>query len=128
MELPMSRITNEFELAAVAYPNGRIAVLLSRYPRVSGEELDELFAFAKAASTVELHRLRSIAMVKRKLDRLAGDHPERLARRKGDLAWTGAAVTTILLISWFLWDNPSHPLADPPAFGVSSTEIAPLHP
>src|SRR5690606_39580497 len=33
----MSTRFNEFELSALAYPNGRIAVLLARYPHIGGD-------------------------------------------------------------------------------------------
>ncbi len=116
----MSRITNEFGLAAAAYPHGRIAVLLSRYPSVSGEELDELHSFISRAENGEIRYLQSLPGVRRKLDGLVKSL-RGPGLRQHDLLWTGAAIALILAISWALWEKRPHPLVEPrPIFSTLS--------
>ena len=106
---------NELGLAAMAYPNGRVAVLLSRYPRVSGEELDELLAFTSQTRTAEIQGLRGIPAIRPQLDRLSQDHPARTGIAKREVFYILGAIALILAVSWLLLESRHHPLPDQPA-------------
>lgn len=88
----MSTAFNEFELSAVAYPNGRIAVLLAQYPHLSEMERDELVHFTKSASRDEMRNLRSIPGLRGKLDRLMPDHVDQSRPGSVPSLWIVAAV------------------------------------
>jgi hypothetical protein len=92
----MATAFNEFALSADAYPNGRIAVLLARYPRLADTELDELVSFARRAAPEELRHLRTVPTITGKLDRLIRDHPDQLPQAPQPLAWFAVAALLVL--------------------------------
>ncbi len=97
---------NEFRISAAAHPDGRMAVLLSRYPELSGFELEELLAFMRKAGPLQLRRLRSTEAVRSKLDRFLAEHEDTLIRRSAHVSWT-ITLLAALLICWLLWDGHS---------------------
>jgi len=92
----MATAYNEFALSTDAYPNGRIAVLLARYPRLNADELDELVSFAKQAPADETRHLRTIATIAGKLDRLMRDHPDQFRPAPQPLGWLAAAALLVM--------------------------------
>src|SRR5690554_5399775 len=101
-ELSMSTAFNEFELSAVAYPNGRIAVLLAQYPHLTETERDELVHFTKSASRDEMRNLRSIPGLRSKLDRLIPDHSDQSRPVAMPSLWIAAMVIAIIGTLLFL--------------------------
>lgn len=98
----MSTMFNEFELSAMAYPNGRIAVLLAQYPHHTEEERDELVSFAMSASPEEMRNLRSIPALRGKLDRLMRDQPDHPTARAQQSWWIAAAAAVAGMIALWL--------------------------
>lgn len=99
----MSTMFNEFELSAMAYPNGRIAVLLAQYPDHTQEEHDELVSFAMSASPEEMRNLRSIPALRGKLDRLLRDQPGHSGTGARQSWWIAAAAAAAgLIVFWLL--------------------------
>ncbi len=88
----MSTRFNEFELSALAYPNSRIAVLLARHPHIGEPEREELARFIQTASPDELRNLRSLPLLRGKLDRLVNNEPAAPAIRLPTLLWIGLVV------------------------------------
>jgi len=98
----MSTAFNEFQLSAAAYPNGRIAVLLARYPHLIEEEREELFRFTQRASREEMRNLRNIPALRDKLDRLMRDHPDHFRPASESSFWIVTAVVIGLFVFWML--------------------------
>lgn len=94
------RRSNEFSISAAAYPDGRIAVLLSRYPELSDAEFKEVLGFIRKARASELRRLRSSGQVGVKLDRFLVDYRDLLTSRRERFTWTAVAILMLLLMSW----------------------------
>ena len=105
------RRSNEFSISAAAYPDGRFAVLLSRYPELSDADFKEVLGFIRKARASELRRLRSSGQVGVKLDRFLVDHRDLLPSRRERFTWTTVAILMLLLMSWLFWDRRPHPLS-----------------
>lgn len=102
---------NEFGISDAAYPDGRIAVLLSRYPELSGTDFNEVLEYIRKARPSHLRRLRSSELVRTKLDRFLVDQRELLTTPRERFTWTAVAILTILLMCWFFWNKRPHPLS-----------------
>jgi hypothetical protein len=98
----MSTTFNEFQLSAIAYPNGRIAVLLAQYPHVNDTQRDELVRFIDEASPAELRNLRGLSPLRGKLDRLLAEQPADFRTAGRVSLWIGAAVALAGLALWLL--------------------------
>jgi len=96
----MTIAVNEFELSAAAYPHGRVAVLLARYPRLSRRELDEVISFVQRASPAELRNLRSNPALPRNLDRLLSDQSARLQHGSTPIPWLLVAALLGVVAVW----------------------------
>lgn len=110
---------NEFGISAAAYPDGRIAVLLARYPDLSHADFHEVLAFVRQAGPVQLRRLRSSELVRRKLDRFITEQADTLGTRREAFRWTAFAVFALLLLCWMLWDKRPQPLSAPRDVGAA---------
>ena len=102
---------NEFELGAMAHPHGRIAVLISRYPDISGREADEIAAFVRSARRRDLGRLLAADAVRPKLERFMADHDYRFRSRLTDRLWIGVAILAIVAACLALWERRPHALS-----------------
>ncbi len=102
---------NEFGIEAAAYPDGRIAVLLSRYPELERADFDVVVRFIKNARPSQLRRLRSSEPVRRKLERFMREQHRHLSTRRQRLVWTLVAILMILLLCWLFWDARPQPLS-----------------
>lgn len=101
---------NEFGISAAAYPHGRVAVLLSRYPALRPSEFEEVLQFVRRARPGQLQRLRSSAVVSTKLDDfLAQEHYQLMSFRER-VVWTTTAVLMILALCWAFWAQRPHPI------------------
>lgn len=113
---------NEFGISAAAYPDGRIAVLLSHYPELSGGDFEEVLHFVRRARRAELQRLRSSEVVRVKLERFLVDQRSLLRRDGERIIWTISAIAIMLFMCWLLWDQRPQPLTQrPPATILSAT-------
>ena len=106
----MTIIYNELDLDERAFPNGRVAVLLARYPFLSQCEADEIIAFLKTARRMEIAHLDSIGTVRPKLVRFMEVHRHRLAPPVANALWLCVASLMILLLCWLLWDSRQQPM------------------
>lgn len=102
---------NEFGFSAAAYPDGRIAVLLARYPELSHTDFREVLAFVRKATPTQLRRLRSSEVVRSKLDQFLCDHQIVPARRLINSAQIAVAIITIFLMCWLFWEHRPQPLS-----------------
>jgi hypothetical protein len=102
---------NEFEVSAAAYPDGRIAVLLSYYPNLSREELKEVIGFVRSARDDQIRRLRSTPGNSRKLDKFLRDNRALMPNPNAKTSSIFAAVVIMSILLWMLWDKRPHPLA-----------------
>ncbi|WP_156103364.1 hypothetical protein [Sphingobium herbicidovorans] len=102
---------NEFEVSAAAYPDGRIAVLLSYYPDLSREELKEVIGFVRLARDDQIRRLRSTPRNSRKLDKVLRDNRALMPSPHAKTSSIVAAVVIMSILLWMLWDKRPHPLA-----------------
>ena len=102
---------NEFEVSAAAYPDGRIAVLLSYYPNLSREELKEVIGFVRSARDDQIRRLRSTPGSSRKLDKFLRDNRALMPSLHAKTSSIVAAVVIMSILLWMLWDKRPHPLA-----------------
>lgn len=102
---------NEFSISSAAYPHGRIAVLLARYPNLLSSELDEVINFVKFAQSAQLQRLRSSAVVSKKLDKFIVEQNCQLMSNREKVFWTVAALLMILTLCWVFWSHRPHPIA-----------------
>ncbi len=105
---------NEFEVSAAAYPDGRIAVLLSYYPSLSREELKEVIGFVRSAREDQIRRLRSTPGNSRKLDKFLRDNRALMPNPYAKASSIVAAVVIMSILLWMLWDKRPHPLAPVP--------------
>ena len=108
---------NEFGIGAAAYPDGRIAVLLSRYPDLERADFDDVVRFIRNARPSQLRRLRSSETVRTKLERFMEEQHLLLSTRHEQLVWTSTAILMMLLLCWLFWDVRPQPLSHraPPA-------------
>src|SRR5690606_1182570 len=88
----MSTRLNELELSALAYPNGRIAVLLARCPHIGEPEREELTRLIQTASPDELRNLRRMPLLRGKIDCRVNNEPARPASTMATLLWIGLVV------------------------------------
>lgn len=102
---------NEFGISAAAYPDGRIAVLLSHYPELSKPDFDEVVRFIRKARPAQLQRLRSSEAVRTNLDRFLVDQRALLPTDRERVTWTIFAIAILLFLCWLFWDQRPHPLA-----------------
>ena len=102
---------NEFEVSAAAYPDDRIAVLLSYYPNLSREELKEVIGFVRSARDDQIRRLRSTPGSSRKLDKFLRDNRALMPSLHAKTSSIVAAVVIMSILLWMLWDKRPHPLA-----------------
>ncbi|MES1972903.1 MAG: hypothetical protein V4472_10630 [Pseudomonadota bacterium] len=107
------RRNNEFDISAAAFPDGRIAVLLLRYPDISRAEFAAVLDFIKGARPSQLRRLRSRDVVHLKLERFLVEQQQLITSARERLVWTAAAIVMMLLLCWLLWDVRPQPLARP---------------
>lgn len=114
---------NEFGISAAAYPHGRVAVLLSRYPALRSPEFDEVLQFVRRARPAQLQRLRSSAAVSNKLDEFLAQHQHQLMTNRERMVWTITATLMILTLCWAFWSQRPHPIsADPQTVQASKIE------
>lgn len=102
---------NEFAISSAAYPYGRVAVLLARYPNLWSSELDEVTNFVKWAQPTQLQRLRSSAVVSKNLDRFLVEQNCRLMSNREKVVWTITALLMILTLCWVFWPQRPQPIA-----------------
>lgn len=102
---------NEFAISSAAYPHGRVAVLLARYPNLLSSELDEVTNFVKWAQPTQLQRLRSSAVVSKNLDRFIVEQNCRLMSNREKVVWTITALLMILTLCWVFWSQRPQPIA-----------------
>lgn len=117
---------NEFGIGAAAYPDGRIAVLLSRYPDLERADFDEVVRFVRNARPAQLRRLRSSEPVRTKLERFMEEQHRHLATKRERLVWTAAAILMILLICGLFWGVRPQPLSHRPPPAEVSARASPL--
>lgn len=114
---------NEFGISAAAYPDGRVAVLLSRYPALRPSEFDEVMQFVRRARPAQLQRLRSSAVVSNKLDKFLAQQHYHFMTTTERMIWTIAAVLMILTLCWAFWSQRPHPIsANPRTVQVSKVD------
>lgn len=106
-----SGVINEFAISSAAYPHGRIAVLLAQYPNLLPSELDEVTNFVKWAQATQLKRLRSSAVVSRKLDKFIVEQNFQVMPNRERIIWAITALLMIVTLCWVFWSQRPHPIA-----------------
>ncbi|RYY26707.1 MAG: hypothetical protein EOP62_09720 [Sphingomonadales bacterium] len=117
---------SEFGIEAAAYPDGRIAVLLSRYPELERADFEDVVRFIKNARPAQLRRLRSSEPVRTKLERFMREQHRHLSTRRERLASTAVAILMILLLCWLFWDARPQPLSQRKPQAVLGAAPSPL--
>ena len=83
----------------------RIADLLSRYPRVSGNEVGEILAFMRTGPHLEIGLLTSNQRLKPNLDSFMADHKSHFRVKWSEGAAVIGGIAALLATLWFLWET-----------------------
>lgn len=92
------------EVRALRADRERVADLLSRYPRVTGDESAEILGFLRTGRHLDVGLLTSNEALKPKLDAFMEDHKSHFQVKWGEGALVVAAIAALIVIFWLVWE------------------------
>lgn len=96
--------TSHEEIKALRTTRNRAAALLTRYPRLSGDETREVLDYLKGARHLDVGLLSADDAVRPRLDAFMDDHKKHFSVSFGEATWVIAAIIGFLAVSWLLWE------------------------
>lgn len=100
----MGYFSTHHDARAVRLRRDDVAELLSRYPRVSGEEAEQILAFLRKGRHLDVGLLTANDLLRPKLDAFMGDHKSHFAVKWTECAAVIAGIITFLVFLWLAWE------------------------
>jgi len=92
------------EVRALRADRERVSDLLSRYPKVTGDESAEILTFLKTGRHLDVGLLTADEQLKPNLDAFMEDHKYHFQVKWGETALVVAGIAAVIAILWLLWE------------------------
>ena len=92
------------EARALRLDRRRVSDLLSRYPRVSDDEVKEILSFLRTGEQHEIGLLTNNERVRPKLDAFMERHKAHFRITWSEAAALAGGIVGLLLIFWLVWE------------------------
>ena len=100
----MNYQTTHEEVRALRSNRERIADLLSRYPRVSARETDDILAFLRTGRHLDISLLTINERLRPQLDAFMADHQSQFRIKWSEASAVIGGIVALLLIFWVAWE------------------------
>ena len=91
------------EVRAIRADRERVADLLSRYPKVTGDESAEILTFLRTGRHLDVGLLTSNEKLKPRLDAFMEDHKHHFRVKWGEATLVIAGIAALIAIFWLVW-------------------------
>jgi hypothetical protein len=92
------------EVRALRADRGRVASLLSRYPKVTDDEAKEIVDFLRTGRHLDVGLLTSDETLKPNLDAFMEDHKSHFRVKWGEGVLVVASIAALIAIFWLVWE------------------------
>jgi len=92
------------EVRAIRADRERVADLLSRYPKVTGDESAEILTFLRTGRHLDVGLLTSNEKLKPRLDAFMEDHKHHFRVKWGEATLVIAGIAALIAIFWLVWE------------------------
>jgi hypothetical protein len=92
------------EVRALRADRERVADLLSRYPKITGDESAEILGFLRTGRHLDVGLLTSDTVLKPKLDAFMEEHKSHFQVKWAEGAFVVVAIVALIAIFWLVWE------------------------
>ena len=102
----MSARTKTLDVRAVRATRERVARLLSRYPGISEQDVQQVVEFLRTGRHLDIGLLTADAELRPKLDAFVDEHKKQLGLTFGEVSAVAILIAAFLFVCWLIWSTP----------------------